>query len=172
MPLDPTAAGPARNEQAHEDKCRRCGSSCHVAVPTDLRGTVVVPGLHCEFLVAETGGKFACTVYQERFARAPWCHHADVAAPLGYLADDCPYGTPPGQGKIRLGEAEFAQVWPEILRKLRSWGVPSYINQQALLLEVTRRTGRTWTLDPWPGDAERLRLRCLTPLALPTKPAD
>ena len=153
-----------RADTDHEARCRRCGVSCHVAVPTDRSGAVAVPGLHCMYLRAEGDGKFGCSVYLDRFARAPWCHHADVAAPLGYLAHDCPYGTPPGLGKIALPEAEFAAVWPEILRKLRSWGVPAYIDRAALLAEVARRTGRRWLLEPWPGDDERLRLRSVTVL--------
>lgn len=144
----------------HEAKCRRCGTSCHVAVPTDKHGVVAVPGLRCMFLESD-GELFACTVYADRFTRAPWCHHADVAAPLGYLATDCPYGSPPGEGKVRLSDTDFAAVWPEVLRKIRSWGVPAYVHQAALLAEVARRSGGEWVLEPWPGDPERLRLRHL-----------
>jgi hypothetical protein len=132
--------------------------SCHVAVPVEGVGAVAVPGLRCQFLEPD-GDRFACTVYAERFVRAPWCHHADVAAPLGYLATDCPYGSPPGDGKVKLDAAAFDAVWPEVLRKIRSWGVPDYIHRAALLQEVSHRTGRKWLLEPWPGDPERLRLR-------------
>ncbi len=163
--LDPDRPGqPGRADAAHEARCRRCGVSCHVAVPTDHRGAVVVPGFHCVFLRREPDGKFGCSVYADRFAKAPWCHHADVAAPLGYLATDCPYGSPEGGGKVALNEDEFAKVWPEILLKLRSWGVPAYIDRQALLDEVARRTNRRWALEPWPGDEERLRLRSVAAL--------
>jgi len=152
------AGAPGRSDTRHEDKCRRCGTSCHVAVP--LRGRViVVPGLHCEFLAAQPDGTFACTVYTERFARAPWCHHADVAAPLGYLADDCPYGVQAGYGKTKLPEAELAKVWPHLLKKLVDWGVPTFIARAALLAECERREGVAFVLEPWPGDPERLRLR-------------
>lgn len=153
-----------RQDDAHEAKCRRCGVSCHMAIPSDTMGLVAVPGLRCQFLEQGQDGLFACTVYAERFARAPWCHHADEAAPLGYLASDCPYGTPPGLGKVRLADADFDRVWPEMLRKMRAWGVPIYVHREALLAEVRRRTGTAYVLEPWPGDAERLRLRGPRPL--------
>lgn len=154
LPSGPGQAG--RADDDHEAKCRRCGVSCHVAVPVRGRN-IVVPGLRCRFLEPDGTG-FVCTVYADRFARAPWCHHAEVAAPLGFLADDCPYGTPEGYGKIRLPDDAFDTLWPDILRKLRNWGVPSYIHTDALLAEVSRREGGAWRLEPWPGDDERLRL--------------
>lgn len=156
-----------RADADHEGKCRRCGISCHMAIPSDRHGLVAVPGLRCQFLEQEPDGRFGCTVYLDRFARAPWCHHADEAAPLGYLASDCPYGTPPGLGKVRLPDDEFDRVWPEMLRKMRSWGVPIYVHRDALIAEVRRRTGIAYELEPWPGDPERLRLRGPRPLELP-----
>lgn len=135
-----------------------------MAVPSATQGLVAVPGLRCQFLEEDGAGLFGCTVYADRFARAPWCHHADDAAPLGYLATDCPYGTPPGLGKVKLEEGAFAAVWPEMLSKIRAWGVPVYVHRQALLAEVTKRTGKPWTLEPWPGDPDRLRLRGPRPL--------
>ena len=137
-----------------------------MAIPSDSQGLVSVPGLRCQFLEEDGAGLFSCTVYADRFDRAPWCHHADEAAPLGYLATDCPYGTPPGLGKVKLSEAAFSAVWHEMLSKMRSWGVPVYVHRQALLAEVARRTGKTWTLEPWPGDPDRLRLRGPRPLEI------
>lgn len=155
----PTAAGePGRTDAAHEDRCRRCGTGCHVSIESRGRD-IVVPGLHCRFLATDGPGRFTCTVYADRFTHAPWCHHADVAAPLGYLADDCPYGIPGVKGKTRLPEPELARYWPDLLRKMRSWGVPVFISHEAVLAEVERREGVPYLLEPWPKDAERLRLR-------------
>ena len=129
---------------------------------------MVVPQLHCCFLKptdpdrrpGDAGG-FGCTVYDRRFTMAPWCHTADDAGPQGFLADDCPYGTPPGEGKRRVSPEELDRLWPEILRRLRVWGVPAYVDREAFVAEVARREGGRWRLDPWlggsPGD-ERLRL--------------
>ena len=161
----------------HEDKCRRCGVSCHVAVPLPSRlgdardRAIVVPGLHCKFLAEEAPGQFACTVYADRFTQAPWCHHADVAGPLGYLADDCPYGMP-DRGKRRVSEAEFREVWPHLWRILRSWGVPNFVHHEHFLEAMRQRTGRSWELVPMhptsPGDqpfavdTQQMRLRATT----------
>ncbi len=160
-------------DAAHEDKCRRCGVACHIAVPLGDRA-IVVPGLHCRFLAEESPGLFSCTVYGDRFAQAPWCHHADVAGPLGYLAEDCPYGAP-DRGKRRVDEVEFRAMWPHIWRILRSWGVPNFVHHADFLAAVHARTGREWELVPMHGpadadqpfadDMQQMRLR-----ALPTSP--
>ncbi len=155
VPIAPGQSG--RSDELHENKCRRCGVSCHVAVPL-LGRTIVVPGLHCQFLQQQPDGKFDCSVYADRFTRAPWCHHADLAAPLGYLADDCPYGVQPGLGKTLLPQAQFDRVWPRLLRTLLQWGVPSLVAQAPLLAELQRREGGSWALEPWPGDPERFKI--------------
>jgi hypothetical protein len=149
---------PGRADAVHEAKCRRCGISCHVAVPV-LDQLVVVPGLHCKHLEQTGPESFACTVYDRRVEQAPWCHHADLAQELGYLAADCPYNATPGRGKVRLVEAEFARQWPRVLDSLRRWGVPRYVSAPALIAEVQRREGEAYTMDPWPRDAERWLLR-------------
>ncbi len=153
----PDRTGSRRADPPHEQLCRRCGVSCHVALPVRER-YVVVPGLHCKFLEEQENNTFGCRVYADRFEQAPWCHHAEIAGPLGYLAQDCPYGTPAGLGKVRVSEEEFAELWPELLGKIRFWGVPTYIDGARLLAEVVRRSGGSWRLEPWPGDSERLRL--------------
>lgn len=130
-----------------------------MAVETDLWGSVVFPGLHCVFLAADQD-KFRCTVYAERFERAPWCHTAEAAQPLGYLARDCPYGAHP-EGKVAADEALLAKAMPTLLRNLRAWGVPAYIDRLAFLRSLEARTGRKWKLDGWPGDPDRLSLKPL-----------
>ena len=49
-----------RTDIVHEDKCRRCGASCHIAIPVRDRH-IVVPGVHCRFLSEGSDGKFGCT---------------------------------------------------------------------------------------------------------------
>jgi len=148
---------PPPTDPTREAVCRRCGTSCHVAVPAGDLGSVVVPGLHCQFLVADSG-LFTCAVYDRRFEAAPWCHTAEQAQPLGYLAADCPYGAHP-EGKVALAPEALDRVFGTVLRNLRAWGVPTYIDRVALLRQLESRTRRRWALDPWPGDPERLRLR-------------
>lgn len=120
---------------------------------------IAVPGLHCRYLRPDGHGGFACSVYAQRFDVAPWCHHADDAAPLGYLAHDCPYGSPPGQGKVRLSERELQAAWPELLWVMQEGGVPSFVDRVALLAEVSRREGVPYVLVPDPRDPEQLLLR-------------
>ncbi len=155
-------------DPAHEDKCRRCGVSCHVAVPLGDRA-IVVDGLHCKFLAEDAPGVFACAVYTDRFAQAPWCHHADVAGPLGYLGHDCPYGVP-GLGKQRVSDAEFRELWPHLWRILRSWGVPNFVHHEHFLAAMHARTGREWELvpmsdlsdQPFATDTQQMRLRAVS----------
>ena len=121
------------------------------------------------YLTEDPDGRFTCSVYVDRFAQAPWCHHADVAGPLGYLAQDCPYGTP-DRGKVRVSESEFTKVWPLLWRSIRSWGVPAFVDQPRFLAMLHARTGRDFRLEPMyplpmPGDSEPF-----TTLRQPTDP--
>lgn len=130
------------SDATHESLCRRCGISCHLAIP--INGiAVTVPGLHCKYLAEVARGRFECTVYPQRFELAPWCHHADEAAPLGYLARDCPYALRGGwrAGKVRPGAAAAATVWPLMLAELERDGVPDWIDRPALQCELDRREG-------------------------------
>ncbi|GEM_PF-2010406 len=149
-----------RSDADHEAKCRRCGISCHLALPVGgSTAMMVVPELHCRFLARMDDG-WGCTVYDERFERAPWCHHADDAAPIGLLARDCPHVVEAGikRGKVVLREPLLSQYWPRMMAAIAQLGVPIHIDRDAFVAEVTRREGRPHELVAWPGDPERLRL--------------
>ncbi len=139
--------GSQRSDPQHEELCRRCGISCHLALR--VNGTLVeVPGLRCKFLAPRGDRKWQCTVYKERFDKAPWCHHADEAVPLGFLARDCPYALNAGAtvGKVRLREPLLSKVWPALLAAVIEEGVPRYVDQEAFLAEVERREGSPYEL--------------------------
>nr|MBP6609058.1 hypothetical protein [Deltaproteobacteria bacterium] len=56
----------------HEALCRRCGMSCHFAVPVNGLA-VVIDALRCKFLARSSGsdssaGQYHCTIYADRFA--------------------------------------------------------------------------------------------------------
>ncbi len=148
-PRSPTGAGVAgRDDQQHEARCRRCGVSCHLAIP--VNGTpVTIPGLRCQFLERD-GASWQCTVYADRFTRAPWCHHADVAGAQGFLAIDCPYVVAAGykRGKVTVTPSSYDRIWPALLAELQLRGVPHWIHREALRLELTAREGGRWTLRP------------------------
>ncbi|MCO4760551.1 MAG: hypothetical protein KC502_03560 [Myxococcales bacterium] len=142
-----TGAGVSgRSDAAHEAQCRRCGVSCHLAIPVN-DVPVMIPGLRCQYL-APTSTGFDCTVYADRFKVAPWCHHADVAGPQGFLARDCPYVLAEGfgRGKIRLSRQQYDRYWPAILGELLRVGVPEWIHRAALLSMLTAREGGVWQL--------------------------
>ena len=102
----------------HEALCRRCGMSCHFAVPVNGLA-VVIDALRCKFLARSSdsgsdssAGQYHCTIYADRFAQAPWCHTADSALSGGFLAQDCPYakGTPGYGGKVRLSSSLYQKA--------------------------------------------------------------
>lgn len=146
-PRSPTGAGVAgRSDARHEAQCRRCGVSCHLAIPVN-NTPVMIPGLRCRHLQRD-GAQWGCGVYARRFEVAPWCHHADVAGPQGFLARDCPYVIEGGyrRGKVKLGEAAYRRYWPALLAEIGRHGVPEWVNREALLAEITAREGGAWRL--------------------------
>ena len=111
-------------DEAHEALCRRCGVSCHFAVPVNGL-PVVVEDLHCRYLDRDTAG-FRCRVYPERFDKAPWCATVDEALEHGLLAQDCLYtaNTPGYRGKTRLHQRLMKKVLPAIRAHLLQQGAP------------------------------------------------
>ena len=109
----------------HEALCRRCGMSCHFAVPVNGLA-VVIDELRCKFLRRDDDGRFFCSVYERRFVAAPWCHTAHDALAGGFLAKDCPYarGVAGYRGKVRLSPALLRQVLPAIRAEVARAGAP------------------------------------------------
>ncbi|MDW8283190.1 MAG: hypothetical protein RMK29_15850 [Myxococcales bacterium] len=126
----------------HEALCRRCGISCHFAVPVNGLA-VVVDELHCRFLARAADGRFHCTVYERRFEVAPWCHSAAQAASQGLLAQDCPYthGMRGYRGKVRLGASLLRQVLPAICAEVVRVGVPIGADPEHALALVAQLGG-------------------------------
>ncbi|MFT7625299.1 MAG: putative cysteine cluster protein YcgN (CxxCxxCC family) [Myxococcota bacterium] len=145
------------SDDAHEALCRRCGQSCHFAVPVNGL-PVVVDDLHCRFLARApspaTG--FVCSVYEERFERAPWCATSDEALAAGLLAQDCPYTSKTSgyRGKTRLSERLMAQVQPHIRAHVLTEGVPAGASRDGFLRFLARTGGGQWSLRV---DGDRLR---------------
>ena len=132
-----------RKQREHESKCQRCGVSCHVQMRDYLLGDIVVEGMHCKFLVKEEGG-YACSVYAERYEKAPWCHSAEEAAPLGMLRVDCPYNTT-GLGKRRLSSEKYDEWWKNRRGEVLVTVHPHFISTEAFLQELcTREPGKDW----------------------------
>lgn len=109
----------------HEALCRRCGVSCHFAIPVNGLA-VVLDELRCKFLARDEGGRYRCSVYERRFELAPWCHTAQGALAGGFLAQDCPYarGVPGYRGKVRLAPGLLQKVLPAIRAEVARAGAP------------------------------------------------
>ncbi|MFO0621085.1 MAG: hypothetical protein U0745_06795 [Polyangia bacterium] len=111
----------------HEALCRRCGISCHFAIPVNGLA-VVIDALRCKFLSQIEGepGRYHCSVYASRYSVAPWCHSAESALHAGFLAQDCPYarGHKGYRGKVRLSASLQRQVLPAIRSEIVRVGIP------------------------------------------------
>lgn len=134
-----------RTDEEHEALCRRCGMSCHFAVPVNGLA-VVVDELHCRFLAREAGGTYRCTVYERRFEVAPWCQTVDSALAGGFLAQDCPYarGVPGYRGKVRLRLPLLSQVLPAIRAEVARVGAPIGCDPEDAVRLLMQDGGR-WT---------------------------
>ena len=138
----------------HEALCRRCGMSCHFAVPVNGLA-VVIDALRCKFLARSSdsgsdsgsdssAGQYHCTIYADRFAQAPWCHTADSALSGGFLAQDCPYakGTPGYRGKVRLSASLYQKVLPAIRAEIARVGIPIGAAVEPVLALLTESGGK------------------------------
>lgn len=149
---------PILSAEAHEALCRRCGASCHT--PILLGGkTVILPEIHCRFLARDTDGKALCTVYENRFERAPWCKTAREAFETDGLAHDCPYARsiPGYRGRHWANPEERARMLPLIRRQLIEHGLPSQ-NDPADVLPILEADGSRWTYTATP-DGTRFLFR-------------
>jgi hypothetical protein len=144
--------------EAWEALCTRCGTSCHFAVPVNGL-PVVVPGLRCRFLVFEEGGQAACSVYEERFERAPWCMSAEEAVRGGLVGQSCAYarGVRGYRGKVRLSDRLMAKVAPAIRAHVMEYGVPVGCSVEGLRAWLAESGGGRFEIVEDP-DESRLRV--------------
>lgn len=142
----------------HEARCRRCGVSCHPAIP--VNGVpVVVPGLACRFLAKGIDGRFRCTVYARRFDVAPWCQTAEQALRQGFLAHDCPYAArlPLYRGKHVLSPAQLRRLAPVLRQHVAEVGVPYAVAPEAAI-RFLEQDGSRWEAR-WVEEEARYRFR-------------
>lgn len=98
-----------------ESVCTHCGDCCHASINTG-KSIVVVPELPCRFLVAKSDGKFWCSVYADRFQKAPWCRDLLSGALTGAYPTSCNYmrGMEGYNGGILLNKGDYASVRPAL----------------------------------------------------------
>ena len=70
-----------------EDYCTSCGKCCKGKVELKKGVSVMIDHLACKFLGKDNN----CTVYPERFEKAPWCLDTEAMIVKGAAAHDCPY---------------------------------------------------------------------------------
>ena len=147
----------------HEALCRRCGMSCHFAVPVNGLA-VVIDALRCKFLGRAEDGRYHCTVYEDRFERAPWCHSAQSALSEGFLAQDCPYarGTAGYRGKVRLSASLQKMVLPAIRAELLRVGAPIGVDPK-LVAHFLSEAGGTYRFVQSPDGSRYLFSRDAQP---------
>jgi hypothetical protein len=158
-----------RSEDAHESLCRRCGMSCHFAVPVNGLA-VVIDDLRCKFLGKSEDGHYQCTVYERRFEVAPWCHTAERALAAGFLAQDCPYarGVPGYRGKVRLSRALLQKVLPALRAEVSRVGIPIGADPEAALAFISQ-AGGSWRYCASADGSRYLFQRLDTPDAVPVE---
>ena len=136
---------PVLNHEQYEAKCRRCGVTCHMPVEA---GEVkyVIEELHCRFLEREGDGRYGCTVYENRFEKAPWCHAAEEALATGNLATDCPYAAhvPGYTGRVWAPPDVRRKLLPVVRQKLIADGLPLSGNPDSAL-KILTGSGEDWT---------------------------
>ena len=137
---------PVLGHEEHEALCRRCGVTCHMPVEIG-EAKYVIEELHCRFLGRSADdGRYACTVYENRFEKAPWCHTAEEALATGNLASDCPYArhVPDYKGRVWAPPEVRARLMPIVREKLIHDGLPLSGSPDSALTVLTGN-GEDWT---------------------------
>ena len=131
------------NTAEHESLCTRCGTSCLFAIDVD-DVPIVIPELRCRFLKRDGDGRHLCSVYEDRFERAPWCETALDALKEGLLGQECGYVRALGPrdyvGKRRLTAEQRKTLLPILREALIEHGAPVGASPEGLR-ELLKATG-------------------------------
>lgn len=109
-----------------ESYCNNCGDCCSPSVIVKSSSSspfkILVKDLSCKFSKS-VNGESACTVYSERFSKAPWCLDLKGMIKSGVAPSDCPYvETLPGYSPtLSLNPPQYGAVLP-LLKKAISEG--------------------------------------------------
>jgi len=70
-----------------EDYCTECGKCCKGKIQLKDKVSVLLDKLPCKYLKKDN----RCSVYSERFDKAPWCLDTAGMIEQGAATSDCPY---------------------------------------------------------------------------------
>jgi len=108
-----------------EEYCTDCGDCCRPSVLIADNGKpklrVLLKELYCKFAKIEDG-KSKCSVYKDRFKKAPWCANLKEMIQQGIAPWDCPYITEL-EGYIPavdLNDTDYKDLLPFLQSALKS----------------------------------------------------
>ena len=104
-----------KQEKGLEDYCVRCGVCCFASVllvDGQKLVKVSIPELPCKFLERTGPRKYKCSVYKDRFRKAPWCLDLFKGFLQGVYPDRCPYVSKMDnyRGTLVLPEERYSAV--------------------------------------------------------------
>ena len=94
-----------------ESYCTGCGDCCHASVRIN-KAKITVPELPCKFLMLKSNGQYRCSVYEERFEKAPWCQDLFGGMIEGTYPTTCNYtkSMDAYAGSVELPDEEYQVV--------------------------------------------------------------
>lgn len=110
-------------DQDLEEYCHRCGDCCRLSIKaTNPDRRILVRDLPCKFL--DPVGN--CSVYEDRFAKAPWCQDLRSGMLSGLYPEHCGYVLDVSwyKGSVSLHDDHLRYLVPYILSAVRSYAAP------------------------------------------------
>ena len=108
-----------------EEYCTDCGACCRpsvlIAEGGKLKLRVLLKDVYCKFMKVK-GGKSRCSVYKDRFNKAPWCANLKEMIQQGIAPHDCPYITEL-EGyipSVDLDDTDYKEILPFLKSALKS----------------------------------------------------
>ncbi len=104
-----------------ESYCTGCGDCCHASIRIN-KSKVMIPELPCKYLVLKSNGQYRCSVYQERFEKAPWCQDLFGGMIQGTYPVTCNYTKSMGgyAGSVELGDEQYYALREDLQKTIRT----------------------------------------------------
>ena len=108
-----------------EEYCTDCGACCRPSVIIADGGIpkfrVLLKDIYCKFMLSDEG-QSKCSVYKDRFKKAPWCANLKEMIQQGIAPGDCPYITELDGyiPSVELSDTDYKDVLPFLKSALKS----------------------------------------------------